>query len=96
MLLNDAIMKFDTAPFVDRRAVRHTVHTVQPINQSPLTFDILLTCLCSAFEFYNNVLRAKGNKVPFGTRYPGLQGEITTGKFVTTIVSIHASIADRH
>ena len=39
------------------------------------------------FEFYNNVLRAKGGKVPFGGWYPGKAGEVTTGTFVTTIVS---------
>ena len=32
-------------------------------------------------------LRARGQKVPFGGSYPGKAGEVTTGKFVTTIVS---------
>ena len=41
----------------------------------------------SPFEFYNNVLRARGGKVPFGGWYPGLKDEMTTGTFVTTIVS---------
>ena len=39
------------------------------------------------FELFNNVLRAKGGTVPFGGSYPGKAGEVTTGKFVTTIVS---------
>ena len=32
-------------------------------------------------------LRARGQKVPFGGSYPGKAGEVTTGKFVTTVVS---------
>ena len=31
-------------------------------------------------------------QVPFGGRYPGLMGEVTTGRFVTTIHAINSGI----
>ena len=31
-------------------------------------------------------------QVPFGSRYPGLEGEVTTGRFVTTIHAINSGI----
>ena len=44
------------------------------------------------FEFYNTVLRAKGQQVPWGDRYPCLAGNLTTGRFVTTIHAVNSGI----
>ena len=74
------------------------MHTLEEINKLYTDLDVNTAELLALrlytgpmFELYNNVLRAKGGKVPFGGSYPGLKGEITTGKFVTTIVSISGS-----
>eukprot|EP01052_Picozoa_sp_SAG31_P010372 SAG31_NODE_567_length_14028_cov_4.022328_11_plen_268_part_00 len=44
------------------------------------------------FEFYNTALRARGGKVPWGNHYPLLEGEDTSGRFVTSIHSINSGI----
>jgi hypothetical protein len=44
------------------------------------------------FEFYNTVLRAKGQQVPWGDRYPCLAGNLTTDCFVTTIHAVNSGI----
>ena len=70
------------------------MHTPEEISELYTKLDVNMAELLALrlytgpmFEFYNNVLRAKGGKVPFGGWYPGLKDEVTTGKFVTTIVS---------
>ena len=70
------------------------MHTLEEINKLYTDLDVNTAELLALrlytgpmFELYNNVLRAKGGKVPFGGWYPGLKDEVTTGKFVTTIVS---------
>ena len=40
------------------------------------------------YEFYNSVLRAKGDTIPWGDDYPMLRGERVTGRFVTTIHAV--------
>eukprot|EP01052_Picozoa_sp_SAG31_P022826 SAG31_NODE_1838_length_7128_cov_4.274125_3_plen_139_part_00 len=55
--------------------------------------DVCGTCSAGPmFEFYNNVLRAKGKEIPFGWQYPGEKGRVTTGRFVTTIHAINSGI----
>jgi histidyl-tRNA synthetase len=70
------------------------MHTLEEIRELYTKLDVNTAELLGLrlytgpmFEFFNNVLRAKGGKVPFGWSYPGLKDEVTTGKFVTTIVS---------
>ena len=78
------------------------MHTLEEIRELYTKLDVNTAELLGLrlytgpmFEFYNNVLRAKGAEVPFGWSYPGKAGEVTTGKFVTTIVSnlTHAEAA---
>ena len=43
------------------------------------------------FEFYNSVLRAKGDTIPWGDAYPMLWGQRVTGRFVTTIHAVSSN-----
>ena len=43
------------------------------------------------FEFYNSVLRAKGDTIPWGDAYPMLRGQRVTGRFVTTIHAVSSN-----
>ena len=70
------------------------MHTLEEISDLYTKIDVNMAELLALrlytgpmFEFFNTVLRAKGGEVPFGGSYPSKAGEVTTGKFVTTIVS---------
>ena len=81
--------QIDVAYMLTEDEVRK-IYTEANVNEAELLGLRLYTG--PMFEHYNNVLRACGKEIPFGNRYPGLRGENTAGRFVTSIHAINSGI----